>query len=164
DRCQVGIVTALDAADVLPTYHIDTAERLFNVVRTQVDVVLPGGVAVLNATCPLVRDMAELCDGEVIFFASSLAHDGPTAEAIAAHRAQGGRAVLIHDGVILLATGDQAQPLLTLADLPTLTVQKKVGFSDTATNEKLTPLLASIAAAWALNVPLATLRTGIETF
>ena len=31
-------------------------------------------------------------------------------------------------------------------------------------NEKLTPFLAAIGAAWALNVPLATLRTGIETF
>lgn len=164
DRCQVGVVTALDAADVLPAYHIDTSERLFNVVRTQVDVVLPDGVAVLNAACSLVRDMAALCDGEVIFFAASIADDVATAEAIAAHRAQGGRAVLVHDGVILLATGDQAQPLLTLANLPALTAQGKIGASDTATNEKLTPFLAAIGAAWALNVPLATLRTGIETF
>jgi cyanophycin synthetase len=108
--------------------------------------------------------MAALCDGEVIFFAASIADDVATAEAIAAHRAQGGRAVLVHDGVILLATGDQAQPLLTLANLPALTAQGKIGASDTATNEKLTPFLAAIGAAWALNVPLATLRTGIETF
>jgi cyanophycin synthetase len=37
-------------------------------VRTQVDVVLPNGAAVLNADDPLVAKMAELCDGEVIFF------------------------------------------------------------------------------------------------
>ena len=179
DRCQVGIVTALDAADVLPAYHIDTPERLFNVVRTQVDVVLPGGVAVLNADCPLVRDMAELCDGEVILFAAGTADDVASAEAIAAHRAKDGRAVLMHAGMILLVTGGQTQPLLALADLSSLAVKEKVGAGNTPhslesvsgkfpwrtpTNKNLTPLLAAIGAAWALNVPLATLRTGIETF
>lgn len=179
DRCQVGIVTALDAADVLPAYHIDTPERLFNVVRTQVDVVLPNGVAVLNADCPLVRDMAELCDGEVILFASGTADDVASAEAIAAHRAKGGRAVLMHAGVILLVTGSQTQPLLALADLSSLAMKEKVGAGNTphslesvsgklpwgtSANKNLTPLLAAIGAAWALNVPLATLRTGIETF
>jgi cyanophycin synthetase len=179
DRCQVGIVTALDAADVLPAYHIDTPERLFNVVRTQVDVVLPNGVAVLNADCPLVRDMAELCDGEVILFASGTADDVASAEAIAAHRAKGGRAVLMHSGVILLVTGSQTQPLLALADLSSLAMKEKVGAGNTphslesvsgklpwgtSANKNLTPLLAAIGAAWALNVPLATLRTGIETF
>ncbi len=179
DRCQVGIVTALDAADVLPAYHIDTPERLFNVVRTQVDVVLPNGVAVLNADCPLVRDMAELCDGEVILFAAGTADDVASAEAIAAHRAKNGRAVLMHAGMILLVTGDQTQPLLALADLSSLAMKEKVGAGNTphslesvsvklpwgtSANQNLTPLLAAIGAAWALNVPLATLRTGIETF
>ncbi len=173
DRCQVGVVTALNAADVLPTYRIDTPEHLFNVVRTQVDVVLPGGVAVLNAACPLVRDMAELCDGEVILFATDTVDDLSSAAAIATHRAKGGKAVLMHDGIIILATGEQTQPLLALANLPSLSVQKKVGAGHTPpsettrwapAHEKLIPLLAAIGAAWALNVPLATLRTGIETF
>lgn len=170
DRCQVGVVTALTEADILPAYHIDTPERLFNVVRTQVDVVLPDGVAVLNAACPLVRDMAELCDGEVILFATDPANHPASAAAIATHRAKGGKAVLIHDGMILMATGEQTQPLLALTDLSSLGTQQKVGADgtpgtpDTPTHEKPVPLLAAIGAAWALHVPLATLRTGIETF
>jgi cyanophycin synthetase len=170
DRCQVGVVTALTEADVLPAYHIDTPERLFNVVRTQVDVVLPDGVAVLNADCPLVHDMAELCDGEVILFATDPANHPASAAAIATHRAKGGKAVLIHDGMILMATGEQTQPLLALADLSSWGTQQKVGAGstpgtpDTPTHERPVPLLAAIGAAWALHVPLATLRTGIETF
>lgn len=170
DRCQVGVVTALTEADVLPAYHIDTPERLFNVVRTQVDVVLPDGVAVLNADCPLVRDMAELCDGEVILFATDPANHPASAAAIATHRAKGGKAVLIHDGMILMATGEQTQPLLALTDLSSWGTQQKVGADgtpstpDTPTHERPVPLLAAIGAAWALHVPLATLRTGIETF
>lgn len=173
DRCQVGVVTALTEADVLPAYHIDTPERLFNVVRTQVDVVLPDGVAVLNAACPLVRDMAELCDGEVILFATDPANHPASAAAIATHRAKGGKAVLIHDGMILMATGEQTQPLLALTDLSSWGTQQKVGAGgtpstpgtpDTPTHERPVPLLAAIGAAWALHVPLATLRTGIETF
>ncbi|MBF1164037.1 MAG: cyanophycin synthetase, partial [Dechloromonas agitata] len=76
DRCSVGIVTNiasddedLSRWDVQPTggeYY--TTPR--SIYRTQVDVVLPSGHAVLNAADPLVADFAELCDGEVIFFAA----------------------------------------------------------------------------------------------
>ncbi|AJP47470.1 cyanophycin synthetase [Rugosibacter aromaticivorans] len=201
DRCQVGVVTALDPAALLPAYHIDSPERLFNVVRTQVDVVLPSGVAVLNAACPLVRDMAALCDGEVIFFAATTREDAgedaaaaeAAAAAIATHRAQGGRAVLMRADTIILADASGETTLLDLSDLPPHMAGQKVGADEATalqggraknalfavadgntprskppwvpvTNETLTPLLAAIGAAWALNVPLATLRTGIETF
>lgn len=85
----------------------------------------------------------------------------------------------MHAGMILLVTGDQTQPLLALADLSSLAMKEKVGAGNTphslesvsgklpwgtSANKNLTPLLAAIGAAWALNVPLATLRTGIETF
>jgi cyanophycin synthetase len=39
------------------------------IMRTQVDVVLRTGTAVLNAAIPEVADLAELCDGKVIFYA-----------------------------------------------------------------------------------------------
>ena len=44
-------------------------------LRTQVDVVLPDGYAVLNADCPEVAQMASLSDGGVILFGESLASD-----------------------------------------------------------------------------------------
>ncbi|MBI5862024.1 MAG: cyanophycin synthetase [Rhodocyclales bacterium] len=166
DRCQVGVVTVLDPAALQPEYHIDTPELLFNVVRTQVDVVLPGGVAVLNAACSLLRDMAELCDGEVILFAAEDAEveDTATATAIAAHRARGGRAVFVRSGTVILAAAEGEQALISLNDLPPRAAVEKVGAGNTAPNEEMIPLLAAVGAAWALNVPLDILCTGLETF
>jgi hypothetical protein len=43
---------------------------MFKVLRTQVDVVLPDGAAVLNAGDARIAEMAELCDGEVIFYST----------------------------------------------------------------------------------------------
>ena len=51
----------------------------------------PGGVAVLNAEDPLVAEMAEHCPGSVIYFARDAGYP-----IIAAHRATGGRAVVVH--------------------------------------------------------------------
>jgi cyanophycin synthetase len=50
----------------LKTSAISTSslDKLYNVLRTQVDVVLPSGAAVLNAADPQVVEMADLCDGE----------------------------------------------------------------------------------------------------
>jgi cyanophycin synthetase len=52
DRCQVGVVTDMgQVADVAELYVRDE-DALANVVRSQVDVVLSDGVAVLNAADP----------------------------------------------------------------------------------------------------------------
>jgi cyanophycin synthetase len=48
-------------------FYIDSAEKVWNVFRTQIDLVLSYGVAVLNAEDPAVVEMAPLSDGEVIF-------------------------------------------------------------------------------------------------
>ena len=68
DRCQVGVVTRIEPERHFGRYHIERPEQVFQVLRTQVDVVLPDGAAVLNAADPMVVEMAPLCDGEVIFF------------------------------------------------------------------------------------------------
>ena len=70
DRCQVGVITNIDPTLLPADGYVDSPERLCALLRTQVDVVLPTGAAVLNAADPLVAEMARLCDGEVIFFAA----------------------------------------------------------------------------------------------
>jgi cyanophycin synthetase len=52
DKCTVGIVTDMDGVAELGEFYINDADGLANVVRTQVDVILPDGVAVLNAADP----------------------------------------------------------------------------------------------------------------
>ncbi|AJP57790.1 cyanophycin synthetase [Pandoraea vervacti] len=151
DRCQVGIVTNIDRPDHLGQYFVEDVERMFSVLRTQVDVVLPDGVAVLNARDPLVVEMAELCDGDVIFF--GLDEQLP---AIVAHRAAGKRVVFVRNAQVILATGSEETILGPTANIP-LTYAGRVAF-------QVENVLAALAAAWSMGVALDILRTGVTTF
>ena len=160
DRCQVGIVTnidpALDLAKHFGEYYVETPEQVYNVLRTQVDVVLRDGVAVLNAADPLVAQMAELCDGEVIFFA----RDAKLA-IVEKHLKHGGRAVLLGADRLILATGSGEVLLTKLEAIPLLSLECE-GFS--AANQQVEHILAAVAAAWALGISPELIRAGIETF
>jgi cyanophycin synthetase len=151
DRCQVGVVTNLDDGDHLGEYDIRDVDGMYNVLRTQVDVVLPTGTAVLNARDPRLVEMAGLCDGDVIFFGLD-----PQLSAIASHVALGKRAVYVQDGHVVLAHGSRQERLGEVAAIP-LTLQGRVDF-------QIENVLAAVGAAWALGVPADIIRVGIETF
>ena len=127
-------------------------------LRTQVDVVLSDGVAVLNAGDATVASLAPLCDGDVIFYAA----DAETAqgEVVQTHRAAGGRAVLLRGGRVVLATGTQE---VTLADLGE---HRRARGADAGPRPGLSAevLVASAAAAWALGISPDLMAAGIETF
>ena len=151
DRCQIGVVTNIDIARHTGRYYIDKPEHVFNVLRTQVDLVLPNGAAVLNAREPMLVEMAPLCDGEVIYFALD-----PQLPVISEHLSHGKRAVIVRYDQIMLASAQGEVALIRLTDIP-LTQ----GGKDTAQVENM---LAAIAVAWALDVSLDVMRTGVETF
>jgi cyanophycin synthetase len=148
DRCQIGVVTNVDVARHSGRFYIETPEHVFNVLRTQVDLVLPGGAAVLNARHDMLVKMAPLCDGEVIYFAVD-----PDLPALAEHRQKGKRAVIVRYGQIMLASGEGEIALAKLADIP---LSKSV--------QQTENVLAAVAAAWALAISPDVMRTGIETF
>ena len=157
DRCTVGIITNivpedenLERWDVQPTggeYY--TTHR--STYRTQVDVVLPGGHAVLNAEDELVADFAELCDGEVIFFACD-----PANPVLTAHLAAGKRGVTVVDNRIVLRAGSDEIRLCRLIDAPYIGKAKSP--------KKIANVLAGVAAGWALDLSQDVLSTGIKTF
>lgn len=151
DRCQVGVLTDADPDPALSEFHIDSPERLHAVLRTQVDVVLAQGAAVLNACEPAVAAMAGLCDGEVILFARDA-----DAAPLEPHLAQGGRAVFVRNGAIVLAAGSNEEPLARASRFA-LT-------GAVATPAQRETVLAAIAAAWALEVPVDLIPAGIEHF
>ncbi|MFO1204674.1 MAG: cyanophycin synthetase [Burkholderiales bacterium] len=151
DRCQIGIVTDLGDPDEFAEFDIREPDQLYSVLRTQVDVVLPHGVAVLNAHDPQVVEMAPLCDGEVIFYA---ADDGSTV--VAEHLADGGRAVFIREGQIVCAAGSDASTLVNLE----AALRRRNGRQKPAVEG----VLAAVAAAVALDLPVDTIATAIETF
>ena len=157
DRCSVGVITNiasddedLSRWDVQPTggeYY--TTPR--SIYRTQVDVVLPSGHAVLNASDPLVADFAELCDGEVIFFTAD-----PSCLKLAEHFAAGKRGVTVADGRIILRTGGDEIRLCRLGDVPLIGKAKKA--------EDIANVLAAVAAGWALGLTQEVISTGVKTF
>jgi cyanophycin synthetase len=151
DRCQVGVVLNIDASTRFPEYAIYDEDQLFSIVRTQIDVVLPNGAAVLNADDPLVAKMAELCDGEVIFFSSN--ENSPLIED---HLKQGGRAVLVRDQEIVLKTARRDEQVLRLPKNPKSTPDSM--------QWKSINLAAAIATAWALGIPFNIILAGTETF
>lgn len=151
DRCQVGVVTDMEGAQDLPEYDIQEREQMVKVLRTQVDVVLPEGAAVLHAADPLAAGLAPLCDGSVVLYAQD-----PTLEVIVQHRAHDhGRAVLLRQGHVVLATGSHEQVLGTLAELC---------FGRNAVVPDTEALLAAIGAAWALDISPDLISAGIKTF
>ena len=157
DRCSVGIITNIASGDedlsrwdVQPTggeYY--TTPR--SIYRTQVDVVLPSGYAVLNAADPLVADFAELCDGEVIFFAAD-----PSCLKLAEHFAAGKRGVTVADGRIILRTGADETRICRLGDVPHIGKGKNP--------EDIANVLAAVAAGWALGLTQEVIATGVKTF
>lgn len=157
DRCSVGVLTNIAADDedlsrwdVQPTggeYY--TTPR--SIYRTQVDVVLPSGYAVLNASDPLVADFAELCDGEVIFFTAD-----PSCLKLAEHFAAGKRGVTVADGRIILRTGADEIRICRLGDVPAIGKTKK--------SEDIANVLAAVAAGWALGLTQEVIATGVKTF
>lgn len=151
DRCTVGIVTDMDGFDTLAEFDIQEAAQMTKVLRTQVDVVLEQGAAVLNAAEPQVADLAPLCDGDVILYATD-----PDLPTVVAHRNQDqGRAVLLHDGKVVLATGSSEKSIGTLERL---TAGREALAADVPT------LLAAVAAAWALDIAPDLIAAGIKTF
>ncbi len=151
DRCQVGVVTDVSGAGVVPDCYVETGEQLYDVLRTQVDVVLPEGTAVLNAEDERVVRMASLCDGDVLFYGREAAHP-----VIESHVAAGGRAVYVRGPRVVLARGREETPLIELRCLPqALAVPGP---------EMLAAVLAAVGAAWALGLAPDLIRAGIKTF
>jgi cyanophycin synthetase len=150
DRCQIGVVTRFDASRLVGRQHIDTPEHAFDVLRTQVDLVLADGAAVLNAESPEISKMAGLCDGELIYFARD-----PSLPIVAAHLKQGKRAVIARHGQIVLASGASEIPLVRLRDVP---------LAEGGDAERTEDALAAVGAAWGLGIAPELMRTGIETF
>jgi len=152
DRCQVGLVTSMPKADGLQDLYIQSDEQMPNVARTQVDVVLPDGVAVLNAADDAVVALAKYCDGEVMFYASSEDNFH-----LAKHRADGGRVVFWRKGHLILAQGAQETDVLN-RKLPA--IDKFFRDQILRCNE----VLAAAAAAWALGIPFDLIRAGTKSF
>ena len=147
DKCQIGVVTDMGSLESVKDFDVLDEAGLYKVVRSQVDVVVPTGVAVLHAAHPQVLELADLCDGTVTLYAQ----DGGL-PALAAQLAAGQRAVFVRGNHIVLAEGAIETVLLCLDLLKP------------ATAGNVDSVLAVAAAAWALNLPVDLICAGLRTF
>jgi cyanophycin synthetase len=147
DRCTVGVVTDMEGMGAVEEFYIRDKDAMANVLRSQVDVVLPEGIAVLNAANEDVAQLAKLCDGRVIFYAVD-EHN----EFMARHRAAGERIAFVRDGRMMLAEGEHETALLELSKI------------QPATAKHPESLLAAAAAAWAAGVAPDLICAGMRTY
>jgi cyanophycin synthetase len=152
DRCHVGVVTDMGGLGQLDHHDIQTEEQLYKVLRTQIDVVLSDGAAVLNADQPKLVEMAELSDGELLFYA--LAGDNA---ALAAHRGKGGRAVFLQGGAAVLAQGSAETSGANVDSL-------QARFAAAGQPLAAESALAAVATAWALGISPELISAGLDTF
>jgi cyanophycin synthetase len=150
DRCEVAVVTNIGAGDHLGLNYITTLEDLAVLKRVIVQNVREGGMAVLNAADPVVAAMAENTKGDVTFFAQ----DGGL-PLMAMHRAQGRRVVFVEDAFLVCAQRE-LEVRIALADVP-ITRGGVIGF-------QVENVMASVAAAWAVNLDWDKIRLGLKTF
>jgi cyanophycin synthetase len=105
---------------------------------------------VLNAADPVVAAMAENTKGDVTFFAQDGSHP-----LMAMHRAQGRRVVFVDGGFLVCAQGKN-ETRIALAEVP-ITRGGVIGF-------QVENVMASVAAAWAVNLDWDKIRLGLKTF
>ena len=150
DRCQVAVVTNIGSGDHLGLNYITTVEDLAVLKRVIVQNVAASGMAVLNASDPIVAAMAENCPGQVTYFAADRHHPLMTM-----HRAQGLRVVFV-DGHDLVAAEGAREHRIPLSDI-SITRGGSIGF-------QVENAMASVAAAWATGVDWDRIRAGLRTF
>lgn len=137
DRADVAIVTDVDWEQHLGgEFDLYNRDRVFSVFRSPVDVILPGGTAVLNAADPMVLEMKPLSQAGVILYARE-----SRLEALVEHHQAGQPVVTVIDNAIQLCLGEGRERLIDLSECETIS------------DVELEALLAASAAAWHLGVP-----------
>lgn len=148
--CDVGIVTNV-TEDHLGMDGIETLEDLRKLKRLIPEVVLPGGVCVLNADDEGCVAMSEYTDGRVVYF--SLNDSNPV---LTDWLAMGGEAWYLSEGWILYGTGGQTVRFAKAADLP-------VTIGGLA-KHNIANALAALAAARGLGLSIRQLGEAVMTF
>ena len=152
DRCLVGVVTGVPEPVGLEVHDIRTPEQMRNVMRNQVDVVLPEGVAVLNACDEVAVSFEELSDGDVFFYSHE--DNNPV---IAAARQKSQRVVFHHDHQIFFAHGAKEVSMLQTDAEPIQLLMQEGGIS-------LSTLCAAVAVAQTLGISTDLIRAGLKSF
>ncbi len=149
-RAQITLDWVGDTCDGWTEPHYADTAELASVKQVLVHSVAANGYAVLNATDPLVVNMATTCPGQIIYFALDRHHP-----VISTHRAQGKRCVFV-DGDMLVAAQGAWRESIPLRDIP-ITRHGSIGF-------QVDNAMAAVAAAWGAERDWDSIRRGLASF
>jgi cyanophycin synthetase len=141
DRCQVAVLAADDGAEQGASDRSQSPPVRDALRRTLIQTVIATGTVVVSAD----GLTAEPVPGPAsIPWASSADHP-----LLVAHRRRGGKAVFLQDGAVMLGDGSRTEP---------------VSQTEPPWPDRDLPLLAAVAAAWALGQPTTTIRTALASW
>jgi cyanophycin synthetase len=154
DRCDVSVVTNV-SGDHLGIGGVDTIEQLAEVKAVVPAATWNHGYSVLNADDEWCRWMERRARGGTIYFSMD-----ENSETVRTHLRSRGIAVFLRQQgeteTICLAEGKRETTILNVRDIPaTFEGRARVNVKNA---------LAATAAAYASNIPLQTIRTGLRTF
>jgi len=152
DRCLVGVVTGMPSPEGLDELYPGPAEKMPGYIRTQVDLVLPEGTAVLNADQAAVADLAQYCDGSVLLYA----HNEDNT-AVQAHRQSGARVAFWRADRLILAEGAREIEVLS-SQRPA--VARQLDHAQLKADD----ILVAAATGWALGIAPEMIRAGVKSF
>jgi cyanophycin synthetase len=140
------------SSDHLDLQGIHTLPELAEVKATICRITKPGGWVVLNADDPLVAAVARRVRANVALFTLG----GHGSRAVRRHRAAGGRAYLVEDGVIVEAEGETVRRIVEVARVP-ITIG---GLA----RHNVANALAAVGGARGMGATIAQVRHGLIDF
>lgn len=140
------------SSDHLDLQGIHTLPELAEVKSTICRITRPDGWVVLNADDPLVAAVARRVRGRVAYFTLG----GHGARTVRRHRAAGGRAYLVRDGLLVEANGDAETEIAEVARVP-ITIG---GLA----RHNVANVLAAAGGARGVGVTIAQVRDGLVDF
>jgi len=149
DLADVGVITNI-SEDHLGIDGINTLEDLAFVKALVVEAVKDDGYSVLNADDPMTPYLAKKAKGKIIYF--SMYDNNLT---VKRHIENGGIAVYVKEGVIVIANG-QIVPVVRIEEIPATLGGKVL--------HNIENSLAAIAASYGVKVPINIIAKGIKTF
>ncbi|TVR68673.1 MAG: cyanophycin synthetase [Sphaerobacteraceae bacterium] len=154
DRCDVSVVTNV-TGDHLGIGGVDTIDQLADIKAVVPAATWNDGYSVLNADDEWCRKMERRARGEIIYFSMD-----ENNETVRSHLRSRGIAVFLRkrgdSETICLAEGKRETTILDVLDIPaTFEGRARVNVKNA---------LAATAAAYASNISLPTIRTGLRSF
>jgi len=140
------------SSDHLDLQGIHTLPELAEVKSTICRITRPGGWVVLNADDPLVAAVTRRVHGTVALFTLR----GRGSRVVRRHRATGGRAYLVHRGMLIEANGDAETEIVEIARVP-------IAIGGLA-HHNVANALAAAGGARGLGASIAQVRHGLIDF